>query len=76
MYANYLVLFAILFTGYFLRKIRFLDDAMNHGLNKFIVYFAYPCMIVHNLGTLETVSYTHLDVYKRQVSVLSEKISF
>lgn len=53
MYANYLVLFAILFTGYFLRKIRFLDDAMNHGLNKFIVYFAYPCMIVHNLGTLE-----------------------
>lgn len=53
MYAKYFVLFAILFTGYFLRKIRFLDDAMNHGLNKFIVYFAYPCMIVHNLGTLE-----------------------
>ncbi len=53
MYARYIVLFAILFTGYFLRKINFLDDAMNHGLNKFIVYFAYPCMIVHNLGTLE-----------------------
>ena len=53
MYAKYLVLFAILFTGYFLRKINFLDDNMNHGLNKFIVYFAYPCMIVHNLGTLE-----------------------
>lgn len=53
MYAKYFVLFAILFTGYFLRKINFLDDDMNHGLNKFIVYFAYPCMIVHNLGTLE-----------------------
>lgn len=53
MYAKYFVLFAILFTGYFLRKIHFLDDNMNHGLNKFIVYFAYPCMIVHNLGTLE-----------------------
>lgn len=53
MYARYIVLFAILFTGYFLRKINFLDDDMNHGLNKFIVYFAYPCMIVHNLGTLE-----------------------
>lgn len=52
MYAKYFVLFAILFTGYFLRKINFLDDNMNHGLNKFIVYFAYPCMIVHNLGTL------------------------
>lgn len=53
MYAKYFVLFAILFTGYFLRRINFLDDNMNHGLNKFIVYFAYPCMIVHNLGTLE-----------------------
>lgn len=53
MYAKYLVLFAILFTGYFLRRIGFLDEAMNHGLNKFIVYFAYPCLIVHNLGTLD-----------------------
>lgn len=53
MIGRYLVLFAILFTGYFLRKINFLDDAMNSGLNKFIVYFAYPCMIVHNIGTLE-----------------------
>ena len=53
MYAKYLVLFAILFTGYFLRKINFLDDKMNHGVNKFIVYFAYQCMIVHNMGTLE-----------------------
>lgn len=53
MIARYLVLFAILFTGYILRKINFLDDEMNHGLNKFIVYFAYPCMIVHNIGTLE-----------------------
>lgn len=53
MIGRYLVLFAILFTGYFLRKINFLDDEMNCGLNKFIVYFAYPCMIVHNIGTLE-----------------------
>lgn len=53
MIGRYLVLFAILFTGYFLRKINFLDDEMNGGLNKFIVYFAYPCMIVHNIGTLE-----------------------
>lgn len=53
MSGRYLVLFAILFTGYFLRKINFLDDEMNRGLNKFIVYFAYPCMIVHNIGTLE-----------------------
>lgn len=53
MYGQFFVLFAIVFTGYFFRKFNIIDDAMNHGLNKFIVYFAYPCMIVHNIGTLE-----------------------
>ena len=53
MYARYIVLFAMLFTGWFLRKINFIDDNMNHSINKLIVYFAYPCMIVHNIGTLE-----------------------
>ena len=53
MYAKYFVLFAILFTGWFLRKINFIDDQMNHSINKLIVYFAYPCMIVHNIGSLE-----------------------
>ena len=53
MYGQFFVLFAIVFTGYFFRKYNIIDDAMNHGLNKFIVYFAYPCMIVHNIGTLE-----------------------
>ncbi len=53
MYGQFFVLFAIVFTGYFFRKFNIIDDAMNHGLNRFIVYFAYPCMIVHNIGTLE-----------------------
>ena len=53
MYGKYFVLFAILFTGWFLRKINFIDDQMNHSINKLIVYFAYPCLIVHNIGTLE-----------------------
>ena len=53
MYARYFVLFAMLFTGWFLRKINFIDDKMNHSINKLVVYFAYPCMIVHNIGTLE-----------------------
>ena len=53
MYARYFVLFAMLFTGWFLRKINFIDDRMNHSINKLVVYFAYPCMIVHNIGTLE-----------------------
>ena len=53
MYARYFVLFAMLFTGWFLRKINFIDDKMNHSINKLVVYFAYPCMIVHNIGSLE-----------------------
>lgn len=48
-----MVLFAILFTGWFLRKINFIDDKMDHSVNKLIVYFAYPCLIVHNIGNLE-----------------------
>lgn len=53
MYGRYIVLFAILFTGWFLRKINFIDDKMNHSINKLIVYFAYPCLIVHNIGSME-----------------------
>jgi len=53
MYAKYFVLFAILFTGWFLRKINFIDDKMNDSINKLIVYFAYPCLIVHNIGNLD-----------------------
>ena len=56
MYGRYFVLFAILFTGWFLRKINFIDDKMNRSMNKLIVYFAYPCLIVHNIGTLKLSS--------------------
>ena len=56
MYGKYFVLFAILFTGWFLRKINFIDDKMNRSMNKLIVYFAYPCMIVHNIGSLDMSS--------------------
>lgn len=53
MYGKYFVLFAILFTGWFLRKINFIDDKMNNSINKLIVYFAYPCLIVHNIGSID-----------------------
>ena len=56
MYGKYLVLFAILFTGWVLRKTDFIDDKMDHSMNKLIVYFAYPCLIVHNIGSLEMSS--------------------
>lgn len=53
MYGDFFVLFAMIFTGYFLRKTRVINDEMNGGLNKFILYFAYPCLIVYNIGTME-----------------------
>ncbi len=56
MYGRYFVLFAILFTGWFLRKINFIDDKMDHSINKLVVYFAYPCLIVHNIGALDLTS--------------------
>ena len=61
MYAKYFVLFAILFTGWFLRKINFIDDKMNHSMNKLIVYFAYPCLIVHNIGNVDMTGKVVLD---------------
>lgn len=53
MYGQFAVLFGMLFTGYFLRRANFIDDKMNHGLNKFIVYFAYPCLITQEIGSLK-----------------------
>ena len=61
MYGKYFVLFAILFTGWFLRKINFIDDKMNHSMNKLIVYFAYPCLIVHNIGNVDMTGRLVLD---------------
>ena len=51
MYGRYFVLFAILFTGWFLRKINFIDEKMDHSINKLVVYFA-------------SVSYTHLRAHE------------
>ena len=53
MYAQFFVLFAIMLTGYIFRKKGVIDGGMDTSLNRFIVYFAYPCMIVINIGTLE-----------------------
>ena len=53
MYAQFFVLFAIMLTGYLFRKKGIIDGGMDNSLNKFIVYFAYPCMIILNIGTLE-----------------------
>lgn len=53
MYGRFFILFALILTGYLFRKYNVIDDAMNHGLNKFIIYMAFPCLIVESLGNLE-----------------------
>ncbi len=53
MYAQFFVLFAIMLTGYLFRKKGILEPGMDNSLNRFIVYFAYPCMIVVNIGSLD-----------------------
>ncbi len=51
MYQQFFVLFAIMFSGYFLRKFDVIDDNMNKGLNRFILYFSFPCLILEKIGT-------------------------
>ena len=53
MYEQFFVMFAMIFTGYFLRKINFIKEEMNNSLNKFIVYCAYPLMLTYNIGTMD-----------------------
>ncbi|MEE3362428.1 MAG: AEC family transporter [Anaerovoracaceae bacterium] len=53
MYGQYFVLFAIMSAGFILRKINLIDGDMNRGLNNFILFFSFPCLIIKNIGTLE-----------------------
>ena len=53
MYQQFFLLFAIIFTGYILRKIDFIGEEMDDGLNRFICYFAFPCLLVQKIGNLE-----------------------
>ncbi|MGL4483711.1 MAG: AEC family transporter [Anaerovoracaceae bacterium] len=53
MYGQFFVLFALIFTGYFLKKFNLINDAMNSGMNKIILYIAYPAMLVGSIGQLD-----------------------
>ena len=53
MYEQFFVMFAMIFTGYVLRKINFIKEEMNNSLNKLIVYCAYPLMLTYNIGTMD-----------------------
>lgn len=53
MYGRFLVLFALMATGYILAKKRFFDEHTLQEINKFVVYFAYPCLVVQKISALE-----------------------
>lgn len=53
MYGRFLVLFALMATGYILAKKKVFDSNSTHAINKFIVYFAYPCLVVQKISALE-----------------------
>ena len=56
MYGQFFVLFALVFTGYFLRKVQVINEGMAGGLHSFISYFAFPCLLVYKIGTLDMSS--------------------
>ncbi|MDX9888674.1 MAG: AEC family transporter [Anaerovoracaceae bacterium] len=52
---QFIIFFALLVTGYLCRKTNLIDDGMNKSINNFIIYIAYPCLILVRIGSLEMV---------------------
>lgn len=53
MYGRFLVLFALMLTGYVLAKKKIFSEEATFAINRFIVYLSCPCMIVQKLANLE-----------------------
>lgn len=53
MYGRFLVLFALMLTGYLLAKKKIFSDEATFAINRFIVYLSCPCMIVQKLANLD-----------------------
>ncbi len=53
MYTQFFLLFAMIFSGYALRKLNIIDEVIVKGLNKFVLYFAFTALIISNMGSLE-----------------------
>ncbi len=47
MSSEYIVLFAIIFTGYIARRIDLITSDMNDSINRFVIYFTFPCLILN-----------------------------
>lgn len=61
MYGRFFVLFALMATGYILARKKVFDQSTTQAINKFIVYFAYPCLVVEKISGLEMAGQTLFD---------------
>ncbi|QHI72103.1 AEC family transporter [Aminipila terrae] len=61
MYGRFLVLFALMITGYILAKKKIFDSNTTHAINRFIVYFAYPCLLVEKISALKMETSTFIN---------------
>ena len=52
MYGQFIVIFALLITGFVMRKKKIIDGNMNVSLNKMLLYVAIPCLIIHKIGNI------------------------
>jgi len=53
MYGQFLVIFALLLTGYFSKRLNLINDEMGRGLSKFIIHVALPCFIFCKVAAIE-----------------------
>ena len=53
MYGQFLVIFALILTGYVFRKLNMISEEMNQGLSRLIVYLSFPCFIFYKVAETE-----------------------
>ena len=52
-FAQFLIFFMLLITGFFCKKYRMLTDTAVNAINKFIIVIGYPCLILARLTALD-----------------------
>lgn len=53
MIEQFILLFALIITGYLCKWRGIITDEMGRGLNKFIIAVSFPCLILHRMVNLE-----------------------
>ena len=62
--------FLMMLLGMLFRKLGWIDEAFASKMNQFVFLVPLPVLVFHDLAAADiAVSYTHLDVYKRQLSI-------